>query len=53
MSVNYIINGDTLKDIADAIREKKETSALIDVSDFANEIRNIYVNYPDAEEVEF
>lgn len=41
MSVNYIINGDTLKDIADAIREKKETSAPIDVSDFANEILTI------------
>ena len=37
----YIINGETLSDIADAIREKKESSAPILTEDMADEILSI------------
>ena len=49
----YIIHGSTLSGIANAIRTKKSTVAAINAEDFADEIRTIYTNYPDAEEVEF
>ena len=49
----YIIHGSTLSGIANAIRTKKSTVGAINVEDFADEIRTIYINYPDAEEVEF
>lgn len=38
---NYLIKSETLEDIADAIREKKESEELIAVEDFANEIANL------------
>lgn len=49
----YIIHGSTLTGIANAIRTKKATVGAINAEDFADEIRTIYTNYPDAEEVEF
>lgn len=49
----YIIHGSTLSGIANAIRTKKSTVGAINVEDFADEIRSIYIIYPDAEEVEF
>jgi len=49
----YIIHGSTLSGIANAIRTKKSTVGAINVEDFADEIRTIYSDYPDAEEVEF
>ena len=49
----YIIHGSTLSGIAHAIRTKKSTVGAINVEDFADEIRTIYSDYPDAEEVEF
>lgn len=38
---NYLIKSDTLEDIADAIREKKQSQETIAVSDFATEIENL------------
>lgn len=37
----YLIRGETLEDIADAIREKKQSQDVIVVSDFASEIVNL------------
>ena len=38
---NYIIQGETLTDIADAIRNKKGSNNLIDAADMATEIDSI------------
>ena len=43
----YSIQSSTLQDIADAIREKKESEDPIAVSDFADEILSIPVTPPE------
>ena len=49
----YLIKGETLTRIADSIRTVKGTQSPIDVDDFIDEIDNMNVPLPDAEEVEF
>ena len=49
----YLIYGDTLTDIADAIREKTSIVGPINVNDFVTDIMTIDDAAPDAEEVEF
>lgn len=43
LSENYIIQNDTLKNIADAIREKTGGSEKLSPSDMATEIGNITI----------
>lgn len=43
MSVTYLINGDTLTEVANAIREKKGTTARIAVVDMASEISSMSI----------
>lgn len=49
----YLIYGDTLTDIANAIREKTSIVGPINVNDFVTDIMTIDDAAPDAEEVEF
>lgn len=49
----YLIYGDTLTDIANAIREKTSIVGPINVNDFVTDIMTIDDSAPDAEEVEF
>ena len=49
----YLIQGTTLTDIADAIRTKKKSSETINVSDFASQIETIETEEEVAAEIDF
>lgn len=48
MAATYLINGDTLTEVADAIRAKKGTSARIAVVDMASEISSMSIGGGDS-----